>query len=278
MKLSVNGHLTQSRSRTLETLKTAGGCEPGDGKSISRSYGTGGQQGIRTDKEILLAFYNQSLYILFDEPGASSARIIFRGIGWLMKRLLAAVALMGWVAAGAAQAGGLSPSVDKEVTKPGVIVADVLEVKAVLEAIDPKKRILTLKERQGRSLALKADKAVKNFDSLRKGDVVLADFVESIAIFIRKADTPPSAAEARLVSVAPKGSNRGVLLAETFQVTAVVESIDVKSRLVTIKEPDRSARIVPVDKGFKNLAGIKKGDEVILRVTEAIAIKIEKRK
>jgi len=82
----------------------------------------------------------------------------------------------------------------------------------------------------------------------------------------------------RLVSVAPKGSNRGVLLAETVQVAGAVESIDVKARLVTIKEPNRSARIVPVDKGFKNLAGIKKGDEVILRVTEAIAIKIEKRK
>jgi len=195
-----------------------------------------------------------------------------------MKRLLAAVVLIGWIGAGDAHAGGLSPAAEREMAKPGVVVADVLEVKAVLEAIDHKKRTVTLKDNKGTAITLKADKAVKNFDHLKKGDVALTDFVESIVIFIRKATAPQSAGEVRLVSVAPKGSNRGVLLAETVQVAGAVESIDVKARLVTIKEPNRSARIVPVDKGFKNLAGIKKGDEVILRVTEAIAIKIEKRK
>jgi len=195
-----------------------------------------------------------------------------------MKRVLAAVALIVWFGAGAARAGGLSPAAEKEVGKPGVIVADVLEVKAVLDAIDYKKRTVTLKDNKGRAISLKADKAVKNFDQLKKGDVVLADFVEPIAIFIRKAGAPQSAAEARLVSIAPKGSHRGVLLAEAFQVAATVESIDLKARLITIKEPNRGGRVVAVDKGFKNLEGIKKGDEVVLRVTEAIAIKIEKRK
>jgi hypothetical protein len=195
-----------------------------------------------------------------------------------MKRLLVAVALIGWIGAGAARAGGLSPAAEKEVGKPGVVVADVLEVKAVLESIDYKKRTTTLKDNKGRAITLKADKAVKNFDQLKKGDVVLADFVEPIAIFIRKANAPQNAAEARLVSVAPKGSHRGVLLAEAFQVAAAVESIDIKARLITLKEPNRSVRVVAVDKGFKNLEGIKKGDEVVLRVTEAIAIKIEKRK
>lgn len=195
-----------------------------------------------------------------------------------MKRLLAAVVLIGWIGAGAAHAGGLSPAAEREMAKPGVVVADVLEVKAVLEAIDHKTRTVTLKDNKGTAITLKADKAVKNFDHLKKGDVVLTDFVESIAIFIRKATAPQSAAEVRLVSVAPKGSNRGVLLAETAQVAGAVESIDLKARLVTLKEPHRSARVVAVDKGFKNLERIKKGDEVVLRVTEAIAIKIEKRK
>jgi len=195
-----------------------------------------------------------------------------------MKRVLVAVALIVWISAGAARAGGLSPAAEKEVGKPGVVVADVLEVKAVLESIDYKKRTTTLKDNKGRAINLKADKAVKNFDQLKKGDVVLADFVEPIAIFIRKANAPQNAAEARLVSVAPKGSHRGVLLAEAFQVAAAVESIDIKARLITLKEPNRSVRVVAVDKGFKNLEGIKKGDEVVLRVTEAIAIKIEKRK
>jgi len=195
-----------------------------------------------------------------------------------MKRVLVAVAMIVWIGAGAARAGGLSPAAEREAAKPGVVVADVLEVKAVLEAIDHKKRTVTLKDNKGRATSLRADKAVKNFDQLKKGDVVLADFVEPIAIFIRKANAPQSAAEARLVSVAPKGSHRGVLLAEAFQVAATVESIDIKARLITLKEPNRGVRVVAVDKGFKNLEGVKKGDEVVLTVTEAIAIKIEKRK
>ena len=106
----------------------------------------------------------------------------------------------------------------------------------------------------------------------------MVEFVESAAISIRKANARQSAAEVRLVSVAPKGANRGVLLAETFQLTAVVESIDYKGRLLTVKEPNRSIRIIPVDKSIKQLESIKKGEEVVLRVTEPIAIKIEKRK
>jgi hypothetical protein len=195
-----------------------------------------------------------------------------------MKRILLAVAMMIGVGAGSVQAGGPSAAAEKELTTPGVVVTDVLEVKASIEAIDYKKHLVTLKGLQGLAITLKADKAVRNFDQLKKGDGVLADFVESIAIFIRKASAPQSAAEARLVSVAPKGAKLGVLLAETFSLRAVVELIDYKARQVTLKEPTGSSRIVPVDKSFKHLDGIKKGDEVVVRITEAIAIKIEKRK
>jgi hypothetical protein len=195
-----------------------------------------------------------------------------------MKRKLLTAAIFIWIGVQVAQAGGLSPAAEKETARSGVVVADVLEVKATVESIDPKKRILTLRGTQGSTITLRADKAVTHFDHLKKGDVVLADFVESIAIFMRAVSAAPNAAEARLVSVAPKGAKIGVLLAETFQLTAVVESIDFKARQVTLKEPNGNRRLVPVDKGFKNLERFRKGEEVALRMTEAIAIKVEKRK
>ena len=195
-----------------------------------------------------------------------------------MKSILLAVVMMMGVAAGPAMAGGLSPDAEREMGKPGVVVTDVLEVKATLEAIDYKKRTMTLKGIQGRAVTLKADKAVRNFEQLKKGDMVLADFVESVAISIRSARSPQSAGAARLVSVAPKGAKTGVLLAETFALSAVIESIDPKSRQVTLKEPHGGFRIVPVDKSLKNIERFKKGEEVVLRVTEPIAIKVERRK
>ena len=195
-----------------------------------------------------------------------------------MKRILLAALILVWVGAEAAQAGGLSPAAEKETTRPGVVVAEVLEVTATVEAVDHPKRTLTLRGARGSTLTLRADKSVRNFDQLKKGDVVLADFVESIAIHMRAVSAPPSAAEARLVSVAPKGAKTGVLLAETFQLTAVVESIDAKARQVTAKEANGGRLLVRVDKGFKNLDRFKKGEAVVLRITEAIAIKVEKRK
>jgi len=195
-----------------------------------------------------------------------------------MKRILLVAALIIWIGAQAAQAGGLSPAAEKETARPGVVVIDVLEVKATLESIDPKRRLITLKSMPDRILVLKADKAVRNFDQLKKGEAVLVDFVESVAIFIRAAKAPQSPAEARMVSVAPKGAKVGVLLAETFELSAVLESIDVKARQVTVKEPGGSRRIVVVDKSFKNLERFRRGEEVVLRVTEAIAINVEKRK
>jgi hypothetical protein len=137
---------------------------------------------------------------------------------------------------------------------------------------------MTLKGIQGKAVTLKADKAVRNFEQLKKGDLVLVDFVESVAISIRSAKAPQSPAEARLVSVAPKGAKVGVLLAETFALSAVVESVDPKARQVTLKEPNGGFRMVPVDKSMKNIERFKKGESVVLRVTEPIAIKVERRK
>lgn len=196
----------------------------------------------------------------------------------MIKHVALAVAMILWVGAGAAQAGGLSPIAEKEISKPGVVVTDLLEVKAAIEAIDYKKYSVMLQANQGKTITLKVDKTVRNFEQLKKGDVVLADFVESIAIHLRDAKAPPSPAEARLISVAPKGSKVGVLLAETFPVTGVVEYIDFKAKQVTLKEADGRMRIFPVDKSFKHLDRLSKGETVVARVTEAIAIKLEKRK
>jgi translation elongation factor P/translation initiation factor 5A len=195
-----------------------------------------------------------------------------------MKRIILAAVILIWTGAQVALAGGLSPAAEKDTARPGVVVTDVLEVKATIEAIDSKKRVLTLRGTQGRAITLRADRAVKNFEQLKKGDGILVDFVESVAIFIRPAKAPQSSAEARLVTIAPKGTKTGALLAETFALTAIVESLDIKTRQMTVKEPHGDRWILPVDKSFKNLDRFRKGEEVVLRVTEAIAINVEKRK
>ncbi len=195
-----------------------------------------------------------------------------------MKRALATMAIIYWVLTGAAAAGGPPTAADKFADRPGVVVTEVLEIRAVVEAIDPAKRLVTLKGPQGRSFTLKADKAVINLNQIRKGDSVRVDFVESIAVLVSRADAPANTAGSRLVSVAPKGAKPAVLLAETVQVTAVVAAVDPKAHTISIKQPGGSRKAVMVDRGFKRLREFRPGDRVILRLTEALALKIEKRK
>jgi hypothetical protein len=195
-----------------------------------------------------------------------------------MQLLIRAIAMILCIGVGAASAGGPPPAADTYVGKPGVVVADVLEMRAVVESIDPAKRIVALKGPQGRLLSLKADTAVKNFQHLKRGDRVRVDFIESIAVSVRRSDAPPNAAEARLVSVAPKGAKPPILLAETIQMAAVVEAVDLKAHTLAIRERNESRKTITVDRSFKKLSGVRKGDDVILRLTAALAIRIEKTK
>jgi len=78
--------------------------------------------------------------------------------------------------------------------------------------------------------------------------------------------------------VVPKGGRPALLLAETVQMSAVVEALDAKTRKLTLKVAGGRTRVLRVDNGLKHLDGIQKGDAVVIRMIEAIAIKVEKRK
>ena len=192
---------------------------------------------------------------------------------------MAYAAIIFFVHAATALAGGLAPGVgNQELGKSAVVVADVVETAAAVEAVDYAKRTLRLKIPREGILDLKVDREVKNLEHVKKGDPVKTTYTEPMAVFMRKADAPSSPAESRLVSVVPKGGRSAVLLAETVQMAAVVEAVDVKTRKLTLKVAGGRTRVLRVDNSLKHLDGIKKGDAVVIRMIEAIAIKVEKRK
>ena len=196
-----------------------------------------------------------------------------------MKRWMACVAIICFVDAATALAGGQAPGVGNQgLGKSSVVVADVVETISTVEAVDYAKRTLRLKIPREGILDLKVDREVKNLEYVKKGDSVKATYTEPLAVFMRKADAPVSPAESRLVSVVPKGGKATVLLAETVQMAAVVEALDAKTRKLTLKVAGGRTRVLRVDNGLKYLDGIKKGDAVVIRMIEAIAIKVEKRK
>jgi len=163
----------------------------------------------------------------------------------------------------------------KAAEKPGAVMVDVLTVTASVDAVDAANRMVTLKMSDGTMRTIKAGPEVRNFDQIKVGDKVKAKYYQSVAIFVAKTGETPSASDTNTVQVAPKGAKPGAVAVNTMEITAKVEGIDYKKRTVSLKGPKGNLRTFTVDNSVKNFKNIKKGDDVILRVTEAMAIMVE---
>ena len=163
---------------------------------------------------------------------------------------------------------------EAESPKPGVVEATLVSVTATVEAIDYDKRTVTLKGPR-RTVKLKVGPEAKNFDKVKQGDKVQVDYVEEFAVFVRKPDAPPSAREAEVVQLSPKGRT-GAVAVSTREITASVVAINYKNRTVDLKGPGGNTVRLPVDKSVERFADVKKGDQVVVRITEAVAIDVRK--
>jgi hypothetical protein len=158
--------------------------------------------------------------------------------------------------------------------RPGVVRTDVTALTAIVEAVDPDKRTVTLKGPRG-VLVLQVGPEVKNLDQVKVGDTVRAKYLESVALFVRKAgDAPPDAAQTQSVKVAPKGQKPMATAVDTIEVSARVEKIDYEKRLITLNGPEGNVRTLKVDPAVKRLNEVKVGDDIVLRHTQSIAIGI----
>jgi hypothetical protein len=170
---------------------------------------------------------------------------------------------------------GDQPPAKKSGDKPGAVIAESVTVTADIEAVDVQKRVITLKMPDGAVRAFKVGKEMKNFDQIKAGDKVKATYFESIAIFVRKSSEKAGAAEVETIGVAPKGKKPGIFAVDTSEMTAKVEAVDYKKRTVTLKGPEGKVATFPVDTRVKRFKAVKVGDELVVRVTDAVAIAVE---
>jgi hypothetical protein len=181
----------------------------------------------------------------------------------------------GFLAFFASQAVAQEKPEMKPSGKPGAVVAEGVSITATVEAIDYDKRTVDLKGPKGNVVRLKVGPEAKNFNQVKVGDRVRARYYDATAIYVRKPTDPPFAEETKAVQVAPPGGKPGAVAVETREMTARVEDIDYKKRTVTLLGPQQKTATVKVDKSVKRFDEVKKGDEIVIRHTEAIAIDVK---
>lgn len=164
----------------------------------------------------------------------------------------------------------------KQAEKPNATMVDVVTVEALVESIDATARTITLKMPNGMQRTVALGPEVRNFDQIKAGDRVTARFIESLAIKVAKTKEAPAASEKQTVELAPKGEKPGMIAVDTAEMTASVQKIDYKKRLITLKGPEGNERTFEVDKSAKKFKNIRKGDNVYIRFTQAVAISVDK--
>lgn len=159
---------------------------------------------------------------------------------------------------------------------PGGVVVQTYELTANVAAIDKEKRKVTLVDPAGIKSTVKCGPEVVNFDQIQVGDQVQVTATDRLVVYLaKKGEEAPSATGTEVVALAPKGAKPGGMMAETTQITAKVTALDADQHKATLQFEDGSTATVPVRQDV-DLSKEKVGDDVVLRITESLAIKVVK--
>ncbi|MBI5553013.1 MAG: hypothetical protein HY911_15990 [Desulfobacterales bacterium] len=158
---------------------------------------------------------------------------------------------------------------------PGGIVVNTTKVSARVTAIDYAKREVTLQVAEGEPFTVKVGPAAVNFDQVKKGDLVNLTLTEEMVVTLDDAQAPQGQGSASMVALAPKGAQPGGLMAQTHQIVGTVTSIDLMKHTATLRFEDGTTKTFQVREDV-DLGKHKAGERVVFRVTEMIALSIEK--
>lgn len=192
-----------------------------------------------------------------------------------MKKLCLTLVLVLGAAAVAASAVAQTPATEKKPISGSVALAEA-KVTATVENVDVAKRLLTIKGQSGAVETFEVDPAVKNLAQVKKGDVIVIAYYESLAYEVNKAGAagPGVAASGGVVTAKP-GEKPAIGAKRQVTATVTITKIDQAVPSVTMKGPAGNERTIKV-MDPKKLEGVKVGDTVELTYTEALAVSVEK--
>jgi hypothetical protein len=148
---------------------------------------------------------------------------------------------------------------------------------ATVESIDHASRLVTLRGEEGGGFTVVVDPVVRNLDQVKEGDKVVVSFYESIGAQVRKPGEGAKGVETEVATArAPEGSRPGAGAGVTVRTTVTIEAVDTSFNTVTFTRSDGMRRIVAIEtpEGREFIRGLRKGDQVEITYTEAVAMEV----
>jgi hypothetical protein len=158
--------------------------------------------------------------------------------------------------------------------KPKVVKESVVTKTAIVEAIDLKTRVVTLKDKDGNVVDLKVSEQAKNLPQVKVGDQVTAKYYESVAVELADPGTAMEVGASASASKAKLGERPAGTEKSVVSMVVNIEAIDTKANIATLKGPD--GKIVKVKiQDPKKWQSAKVGDKLKITYTEALAIDVK---
>jgi len=161
-------------------------------------------------------------------------------------------------------------------TAPGKGLAmQHVKATATVEATDPAKRTVTLKNARGEVRTITAGPEVRNFDQIKVGDSVTIEYVEGLALELKKdGKAVLGRSEVKSLERADPGKKPGGMATREITAVADVVNVDAKKSTVTVKNKEGETFDLNI-RDPEQLKLIKKGDQIQATYTEAVAVSLK---
>jgi pyridoxine/pyridoxamine 5'-phosphate oxidase len=166
---------------------------------------------------------------------------------------------------------------EAEMERPAMSASQSMTVSAVVEAIDHETRVVTVRKADGEELTFTASEEARNLDQVDVGDILIAEYTESIDIQVLPNDgMEPEAAAAAAMARTKKGQMPGFAAMEQVVITATVEDINIEANTFKLKGPDGQINEYTA-RNPENLKRAMVGDLVVITRTDAVAVVVEEK-
>jgi hypothetical protein len=156
----------------------------------------------------------------------------------------------------------------------GIASATVITVHGKIVAVDRAKKIVTVEAPNGKEIPLHVHNPY-NLKHAKVGDRFVAKFYEIITIVKQKPDTSmPSVSVDQGIATAEPGQPAGSAYGRSIRVVTTVDAINHAERTIVIKGPSGAEETVKVNHPF-SLKHIKVGDQIVLTLTDVVAVSLK---
>ena len=159
--------------------------------------------------------------------------------------------------------------------KPSISSSHTMKVSALVEAVDYETREVSLRDPSGELISFVAGEEVRNLAQMKAGDVVFAEYTESLYIDVMEGQgAVPGESDFTAVGSAEEGQKPGMTAFDSQVITATVEDINLETNTFKLKWPDGSVEELTA-RDPENLKKAAVGDLVVITKTVSLFISVE---